>query len=503
MGGGIIQLVAYGAQDLFLTKDPQITFFKMIYRRHTNFATEIIPQFFAHTPDFGKRISVVIGRHGDLVRAMYLVIELPKIPTFNNKDDNHIGILSSFAWVRKIGYAIIKYVEIELGGELMDKQYGEWLYIWNELTTPNNKNIDKLIGDIPDLVNFTNGKNSYKLYIPLKFWFNRITGLALPLVNLQYNHVKINVCFNDLDKCYKTTPTHYINIQNDIVNFVFDEYIIQNLNGTTIVAKFVYFDIIHKRLYLHRITHNGFNYTSNTNDNVIIGLTTNFEAIPQVGALEHIHRFNNIDIKGISLKNSFLLVEYMYLDDEERAAFAKSKLEYLIEQIVFNGTKIINNTHHSFKIGLTHPCKELIWVSQLDSAEKNNDHFNYTNSLLYENGEYIGTNIIKKETIQFNSRDIISFRDYEYFNWVHPYQYHINGPPEGINIYSFTLYPEKHQPAGSVNLSRINDISLKLTLSPDINQNNTAKLRVYGVVYNILRISNGISGLVFSNDVQI
>lgn len=537
MTGGIIQLVAYGIADLFLTHEPQITFFKVVYRRHTNFSTEVIPQFFTHEPKFGRRATVILGRNGDLIRNIHLVVELPRIPNFKD-EDNNIDVITKFAWVRRVGYAIIKSVEVEIGGELMDKQYGDWLNIWHELTVTADKNIDKIIGDIDILTNPTNGKNTYKLFIPLKFWFNRIAGLALPIVSLQYNHIKINIEINDFDRVHIITPTHFINIDNDFVNFEPFEFIEQNVDGIKSLARFVHFDLINRRLYLWRISNDGF--LSLTEDDpaktqteeqqdallyqklpdtdpndpgglvnakfLIKGLTSKFEAMPRINAAERTHRNTSINFKSIKLKNAFLLVEYIYLDDEERVRFSQSKHEYLIEQVLFNGEKTINSIHETFKVGFTQPCKELVWVSQLALAQnlRNNDLFNYTDTMIRDsNEELIGKNIILDETILFNGHERISFRKSEYFNWIQPFQHHQNGPSEGLNVYSFAFYPEKHQPSGSANLSKIDNILLRLSVNPNITFINPAKLRIYGIVYNILRIANGISGLVFSNDVQV
>jgi hypothetical protein len=119
------------------------------------------------------------------------------------------------------------------------------------------------------------------------------------------------------------------------------------------------------------------------------------------------------------------------------------------------------------------------------------------------NDTLIGNNIITSETMLFNGQERINTRDYTYFNWIQPYQNHKNAPNEGINMYSFCLHPGKHQPSGVANLNKIDNILLKLSVQPQIDFKNTAKLRIYAIVYNVFRIVNGISGLVFAEDVQI
>ena len=123
MGGGLVQLVAYGAQDIYLTSNPQITFFKVVYRRHTNFAMESIEQTFNGTVDFGKRVTATISRNGDLIKDMWLEVTL--------------GTSSNLTY--GAGNVLVKQVELEIGGQLIDRQYGEWMNIWSELTVPEGK----------------------------------------------------------------------------------------------------------------------------------------------------------------------------------------------------------------------------------------------------------------------------------------------------------------------------------------------------------------------------
>jgi len=528
MTGGLIQLVAYGNQDLFVTKDPQITFFKIVYRRHTNFSTEIIEQPFTHTPEFGKRVTCILSRNGDLIRKVYLVAVLPRIPQFTD-ENNNIDVISKFAWVKRVGYALIKNVEIEIGGEVIDEHYGDWLNIWHELTVTREKDISEMLGDVKELTEFTNGKKSYQLFIPLQFWFNRVAGLALPIVSLQYNHIKINVEINEFEKLYKVAPTHVINIDNDFVNFEPFELIEQNVDGVISLAQFIHFDIVERQLYLFRITNNGFLSVTETdptkiqteeaqdallyekdaqgnliNEKFLIkGLTSKFPAMPRINAVESTFTNRSVDFDNIVLRDAYMLVEYIFLDDEERVRFSQSRMEYLIEQLLFNGEKTIDGINQKFKIGFTQPVKELVWVSQLTLAQNTriNEHFNYTDSFKTdENGDYIGKNIITKATIFFNGQERISLRDIGYFSQTQIYQHHKHNVPEGINVYSFCINPEKHQPSGVANMSKIDNVRLRLEVIPDIDFINTSKLRIYGINYNILRIANGISGLVFSRD---
>ena len=189
MGGGLMQLVAYGAQDIYLTGNPQITFFKVVYRRHTNFSVESIEQTFNGSPDFGKKVTVTVSRNGDLITNCYLQATLPAV----------VADGSGFSWSPEIGHALIKSVEVEIGGQRIDKQYSDWLSIWQQLTQESSAAgaYANMIGDVDANSGTTTSatKAAYTVYVPLQFWFNRNPGLALPLISLQYHEVKFNIEF--------------------------------------------------------------------------------------------------------------------------------------------------------------------------------------------------------------------------------------------------------------------------------------------------------------------
>jgi hypothetical protein len=188
MGGGLMQLVAYGAQDIYLTSNPQITFFKVVYRRHTNFACESIEQTFNGSVDFGRKVTATISRNGDLITNCWVEAMLPA--------------LTSGGYVNSVGHALLKEVELEIGGQRIDKHYSDWLEIWSELTVPAEKRDGyKLMVGKRDVNPTEVTEDAQKVYVPLQFFFNRNPGLALPLIALQYHEVKINIQFGSLDEC--------------------------------------------------------------------------------------------------------------------------------------------------------------------------------------------------------------------------------------------------------------------------------------------------------------
>jgi hypothetical protein len=196
MGGGLLQLVAMGAQDAYLSGNPQITFWKGMFKRHTNFAMEQFRINLTGMPMWGQKQSATIGRHADLIYSTYLEVSLP-VGLYNNDQ-------------RRLGYNLLRYVELEVGGQLIDRLYGEWLFLWDSLTSDVTKGL-KLHGmvaagiteraasiTIPASCNPTTGRPSKPttLYIPLSFFYTRNAGTALPMIALQYHEVKINILWN-------------------------------------------------------------------------------------------------------------------------------------------------------------------------------------------------------------------------------------------------------------------------------------------------------------------
>ena len=192
MAGGLLQLVAYGAQDQFLTGDPLITFFKAIYRHHTNFAMESIRQDFNGTIRNGNKVSCTISRNGDLITDCWLEFSIKNGSTAPKLGDSFLSC--------------IKTIELEIGGQRIDRHTGDWLRIWSELTLPSEKKgmYDRMVNqvdeDMSSLTSAGMGSGDGQIntfYVPLQFFFCRNPGLALPLIALQYHEVKVIIEFNE------------------------------------------------------------------------------------------------------------------------------------------------------------------------------------------------------------------------------------------------------------------------------------------------------------------
>ena len=211
-GGGLMQLVAYGAQDVYLTGKPEITFFKAVYKRHTNFATEAITQVFSGTADFGKRVGCPIARNGDLISKMYLTctLQTPAVPVTDGTEN--------WGWVDKVGHALIESVELEIGGSKIDKQYGHWMNVWHNLTqsTGHYEGYARMIGDSNANKELAQTHGDIQIFVPLQFFCCRNNGLALPLIALQYHDVRVNFDFAERSSCvnYRGTAVPKVRMTN-------------------------------------------------------------------------------------------------------------------------------------------------------------------------------------------------------------------------------------------------------------------------------------------------
>ena len=544
MGGGLLQLVSYGAQDIYISGSPQITFWKVLYKRHTNFAMESIEVTFNGQADFNKRVTAVINRNADLMYRTYLQVVLPAVDLSSS---GSATALNRFRWLNYIGHRLVKTVELEIGGQRIDRQYGDWMQIWTQLSQDVGtvEALNDMIGNTHDLVlmkdkkgyaldascagsELTNtcapraGTPARTLYIPLQFWFCRNPGLAIPLIALQYHEVRINVEFEQWINC-------------------------------------CYYEL------------------------------TGSQTAP-------------VSIQ--SLTAASLYIDYIYLDTEERRRFAQQTHEYLIEQLQFTGAESITSSSNKIQLNFNHPVKELVWVVQRDSyvdctpnqvfiQEVNGmQPFNYTDDFSTEgivmdvlgrgglgtgqggmgatsgagiaigvpttsgdgpSGPYLpglgftqgpslggaswldtnigtstgndqaivfedttnyllakvilasgvrceGKNPVEVAKLQLNGQDRFTEREGRYFSRVQPYQHHTRTPTQGINVYSFALKPEEHQPSGTCNFSRIDKATLQLTVSVNtVRSGRTAQVRVYAVNYNVLRVMSGMGGLAYSN----
>ena len=501
MGGGLLQLVAYGAQDAYLSGNPQITFWRGLFKRHTNFAMEPFRVNLTGQASWGTKHSAILGRHADLVSSCYLEVQLDTVDTltypirYGRNDPSNgapIGLANAtpgFSYVvvtpgttttwalvgapsygtgagngppvgfvfvylptgafvtgdatvqlvtpigtqspARAAYNMLRYVELDIGGQIIDRLYGEWMYIWTMLTHTNDKwaQLNAMMYDTGRPANTCGvaGRpilgNVY--HIPLPFYFARNPSAAIPLIALQYHEVKVNIMWNKTE--------------------------IVQPNGSA----------------------------------------------------------------GAGLPNgprqANLICDYVYLDVEERRRMAQESHEYLIEQTQYNEDKGVTGAMIRCDLTFNHPVKELVWVVQnsafgsctLGNAQgpagttRTFDPFNFTENAMYS------------ANLQLNGQDRMQTFYSPYFNAVQPYQHHSGGfsfstnDIRGVYMYSFALKPEEHQPSGTCNFSRIDSATLVMTLNGNTDvsllDSQNYDVRVYAVNYNILRVMSGMGGLAYSN----
>jgi len=488
MVSGAIQLAAYGEQDIYLTSKPEITFFHASYQRHSNFSRESMPQLFNLKANFGNKVSCILSKNGDMIGNSYIYVELPAIPSSFNGVDVYV------AWSRKIGLALLNTVELEIGGRIIDRQYGDWMNIWFELT--DMRKIKKMIGDTPDMYEFTLGKPSKIVYIPLLFSFCR-EFLPIPIISMYHSDIKINIEFNQLNECLLYGPTNSIQVNNNIVNYNFGEYISQQQGNNTVYMKYLSFDPITQLLSYLKIDNNSSFVTTGGLNGNIIGVDTKYQTSITGTETTYISKSSTLSfLSNLTIRDSFLYVEYYFLGDDEKLKFSRATLNILFEYLQSDSERVLYNSANMINLGFIHPTKELFFRTQSEILLLGGlrDVFNYTDGILPSSK----SSILQGQLI-LNGKDRISMRPANYFELLEVLRGHKRTPSPGIMVFSFAFAPEQYQPSGSCNFSRIDNIALQLILSRSVSYNNPSRLRVYGLSYNVLRFENGRTRVIFDN----
>lgn len=481
MGAGLLQLLLSGQFNNILFDNPKISFFNYAYKRHTNFAIENIKHYFINSPSMlsdmhnGGDYTVKLDGNKsdiDLLSNTCLVFELPNVYSDNNY---------KFKWIDNIGCMIIKNASIRIDNSLIENINGEWLYVWNELTSTNKESFNNMTGKIDALNNPRRPETTMRIenniisdydylssdksnpdkpsiakrdiIIPLPFWYSKHPSLALPLIKLINKNINLKIEFENIENLYTVySPIYNMNISPN------------------------HYNEIHK--------------TKISIDNFIIN--NNFYA--------------------------YVEATYIILDNYERNLLINSSVnEYLFETMIYT-TNIINggtNSIRTIDVKSHLQTKEMIWtLKRKDAIDNFNDYFNYSYSIPYDNEK----SILKNASIVWDRGNVnarVDDKDAVFYNIIQPYQFHSCIPKQGIYLYSYALYPEKWFPSGSYNSANITTkLYLNLNEYPinfldtiydnrkyNINSDskNNIVYTVYTIQYNILSFVAGTVGLKFQN----
>lgn len=475
MGGGLVQIANYGLQDIFLTENPTVSFYKQSHKRYTNFAIETHSQTFLDQLDFGQESELVIDNYGDLLYRMYLVVDIPGFSLSTKEErldiDPHLlnylkendrvssnvysltdmndilrtvsdaklrqarkfvtddislidieflvrywaNRLANYpdkfvprikaiiekeipamikdlmpksnrtgqtsAWVNNLGNELIDYYEISVGNQIVVSHPGSWLTAYHNLAVPQSKRAcyNRLIGNMPELINPTSNKPSTRLYIPLIPWFSESASQSLPLVSIK-QPITIKVRLASLDKL--------------------------------------------------------------------------------------------IDVPNLSLDQVSLLTERIFLDDYERDRFIKHRHEYLVHQLQYEVIDNINDDEVTVEVNFHHPTKYVTWTFE------------------YEDNQ---TPKIESMTLLINDKELSGgSQDYVIFDAVQPYMHFPNS--NGQAVYSFCLHPLDNQPSGSINLSRLDRFGFRIVFKERI---KPVTMKVYAQSINVFRIAGSFGSFAF------
>ena len=462
MAGGLMQLVAYGAQDVYLTGQPKVTFFQAVYKRHTNFAMENIQQTVNGTPSNSGRVSVTIARNGDLVGNMYVSL----LPSVSATTSNNITF--DTCWIAERALADI---EMTIGGQRIDKHYQAWWRLYSEVFLGESDKYawGKMTSCAVSPANVGAGAsngNQGRVYLPLLFFFNRNPGLYLPLIALQYHEVRLDFDLSAYYGSYFSTTDFQV------------------------WANYVYLDTEERRRFaqkgheylIEQVQHTGGDAIQTANDSAqLIRLSFNHPVKEFVWCYVN-SNYGNSQASLNSLWNFSTSTQNVQVTCNT-SAFVNSNnyvLAHLsgMPHLYFNGTGGAQKTPE----GVTITGQTYNWI------EEGVPSVPYQ----YEVGP------LNQFKIILNGQDRFKEQLGKYFNQYQPFVYHSGTPYPGIYVYSFALQPEEHQPTGTCNFSRIDNAQVSVSIKSCMTANSPQQ-KLFAVNYNILRIQSGMGGLAFSN----
>jgi hypothetical protein len=476
MSGGLIQLVGKGAQDELVIGNPSFTFFRSMYKRHSDFAMEHFELYFRSKNQTIPRsgflnLKAKVERFGQLLNDCYLSITLPDIYSpiapvtqqHPNLNPNATGIGYEFQWIKNIGYNMINYVSVVINGQEIVRHTGEWMKLYAQLTFDKTKleKINRLVGntkDVYDPANSFDRINQYPhaiststslaapsipgrtLTIPLHFWFCESVGKALPLAALQYGEVEIVVELKNMYQLFTTldvresSPTFGKRIAPDTSSLVF---------------------------------------------NMSHFLSPPTFADPTIPTNPDLELWN---------ANPYLECNYIFVSDVEYAHIAKTEHAFIVPQVDLKETGGQYGPGSDIEILMRNLCTRIVWVAQRNDVSQNNDYDNYTNwvdankppldstgmafmtpwysSGVVQQPGLVPRDILVETAILLDGKERDGIKPVQFYGNVQNYRHEegvsmVDMP--GIYTYSFALDHTKSQPSGHINGSQFNKTLLRTT----------------------------------------
>ena len=527
MPGGLIQVIARGTQDAYLSVKPQVTNWKAVYRRHTIFATESIEQVFNGTGDFNKKVVCNIQRNGDLITKMYLRVKLPALG-------------AGQCWCPRVGHAMIKNLELNVGGTAVEKQTGDWLNVVHELYRDfaHDRGINEMIGNTEALTVPGEGTLETTLYVPLKFFCCNHDGLAIPLIATQYHDTRVEVEFNPLSQLVcgpnASTATGSMGGCSLFVDYVYlgaverkkfaqasHEYLIaqvQYAGGESVTSQSQKFRLdfnhpckaINVNVQQDKFTTGQKFMAWNPTD----WNQTKVDATKRIcmawGAVGTSGLYEAISGVGATMSAAITAAKVAAPDISSGDAAPLDKDGLMILGHLMSDDMISRTVSELTTGALYGNTSTRSTVSSSDALAASDVTVNdWTNYGVFLNGK---VNPVKELLVQLNGSERLSKRDGLYFNMVQSYQCYKVTPCDGLNSISFALNPTAHQPSGSCNMSRIDNASIHIdfitqanvqvagaTTAVTVTPYNAAKCNIYSPNYNVFRVMGGMAGLGFSN----
>lgn len=633
--GSLVQIVAQGSQDIFLTSIPEMTFFKTVYYKHTNFAVDPIEIQLDGEANFDRQVITTLPKTGDLLYKLLLKVTIPRVDLVNedvfvneaevadlnaniirtkellknykeffrlnyiilnclsleiksvgsnwttinaviadkktrystsiaeidvalddvisrfngqfpaSAKDNYTGsaekeslLLSDvanfisemkdyykdeeriqidklndqevglerittnkeyFAWVKKIGFYMIKRLSILVGGTEITRYTGEYLDMYHSLNSKyfHEANLDSMIGNVSALTDYSNEtKDSYTLYIPIPLWTGLHSGNALPLISMVYHDIEVDIEFEALDKC-----CYFTGVTN-ITNYL-------HLGTVEILADYVYLDKDEREKFAqfsheYLVENTKEVFASSLN---ISSFTMDIDIYHSTKELYWVLTEND-RVEEYKLYSLFYPVNIItigrIIDNGNGTITLRSDQSVPLNSNIFAVGKYISIKYskyydNKYKIVEYSPTSLVVKAKYAEYVNYNDRQY----GIMYNEPTFEHFNPIKLQNITFRGENRTPFTDPTYYNYIVPYQYYEKTPMDGLNTYSFSLHPRKFQPSGSCNMNLIKSKVLNIELNDDyynyiLENGLNYSIRLYAGVTNILRITNGITALVFT-----